>query len=81
MRRIAKTDRGRGNALANDGGKQILQDFSSLTNLHLKLVIPKEKVFDERDKPRYEKGNVPLDTLTPILLLCRKDNQYSQECT
>ena len=79
MRKIARTDRERGNALANDSGKQILLDFSSLTNLHLKLLIPKEKVFDGKGNPIYDRANIPFDTLTPILLLYRKDNEYNQE--
>ena len=74
MRNIAKTDRGRGNAMANDSGQQFLNDFSSLATLYLKIVVPKEKIFDEKDHPFSKSGNnFPLDDLTPILLLCKRE--------
>jgi hypothetical protein len=72
MRNIAKTDRGRGNAMANDSGQQFLNDFSSLATLYLKIVVPKEKIFDEKDHSK-SGNNFPLDDLTPILLLCKRE--------
>ena len=68
LRKLAKEDKAKGNAIVTECGKQIISEYCTLASCKMKLFLSAEEFFQKEKVPSEVDGN------TPILLLCSRDD-------